>query len=147
MKLTRNVLFRDKEQNLRITSNLPYRYAVHSGSLTFKFRTNEPDGLLLYNAAAENNQTSDFVAFELVDSQLYFIINLGSGALRLQVRLRLFMHFVAALSVSWAISSVVERSLSMREAAGSIPALSTQISPVFWILGYCRVVLCRLHQS
>ena len=33
---------------------LPSWNSTHGGSITFKFRTNEPDGLLLYNGAASN---------------------------------------------------------------------------------------------
>lgn len=54
-----------------------------SGSLSFKFKTNEPDGIILYNNGPGRNET-DFIAIELVNAQLYLIINLGSGTLRLQ---------------------------------------------------------------
>lgn len=62
---------------------LPSWQGAKSGSLSFKFKTNEPDGLILYNNGPGRNET-DFFAIELVDGQLYLIINLGTGTLRLQ---------------------------------------------------------------
>uniref|UniRef100_A0A914V1S7 Laminin G domain-containing protein n=1 Tax=Plectus sambesii TaxID=2011161 RepID=A0A914V1S7_9BILA len=52
----------------------------------FQFRTNEPDGLLLYHGSHDValNRTGDYFAFELIDGQLYFVLDLGSGPLRLQ---------------------------------------------------------------
>lgn len=72
--------FLDSDSHLRLT---PGWQAPRQGSISFKFRTNEPDGLILYNGPQERNQ-SDFMAFELLDGQLFFVLNLGSGALRLQ---------------------------------------------------------------
>uniref|UniRef100_A0A8R1IE33 LAM_G_DOMAIN domain-containing protein n=1 Tax=Caenorhabditis japonica TaxID=281687 RepID=A0A8R1IE33_CAEJA len=49
----------------------------------FHFRTTAPDGLILYHGVMQHNAT-DYVAFELIDSHLFLIINLGSGVVRLQ---------------------------------------------------------------
>ncbi|PIO62070.1 laminin G domain protein [Teladorsagia circumcincta] len=49
----------------------------------FHFRTTEKDGLLLYHGNTGKDIT-DYVAFELIDGHLHMIINLGSGAVRLQ---------------------------------------------------------------
>lgn len=53
--------------------------------LAFHFRTTERDGLLLYHGNTGNDIT-DYIAFELIDGHLHMVINLGSGAVRLQVR-------------------------------------------------------------
>ncbi|XP_043199961.1 neurexin-1-like isoform X3 [Amphibalanus amphitrite] len=42
----------------------------------FQFRTREPTGLLLYNGGSGQ----DFIAVELVDGRLYYVFNLGDGA-------------------------------------------------------------------
>ncbi|PAV84384.1 hypothetical protein WR25_16440 [Diploscapter pachys] len=62
---------------------LPKWNSLSSGSLSFQFRSSESDGLLLYHGMMQNN-ASDYLAFELVDGHLFMIINLGSGAVKLQ---------------------------------------------------------------
>lgn len=51
------------------------------GTLSLKFRTNEPNGVLLYSTgtAQSHNNTihRDYIALELLDGHLYFLINLG----------------------------------------------------------------------
>ncbi|PIO76915.1 laminin G domain protein [Teladorsagia circumcincta] len=66
---------------------LPKWGALASGSLSFHFRTTEKDGLLLYHGNTGKDIT-DYVAFELIDGHLHMIINLGSGAVRLQTTAR-----------------------------------------------------------
>ncbi|CAJ0939082.1 unnamed protein product, partial [Mesorhabditis belari] len=61
---------------------LPKWNSLASGSISFHFRTSEPDGLLLYHGDVASS--SDFVAFELIDGHLFFVIDLGSGHVRLQ---------------------------------------------------------------
>ncbi|KRZ37673.1 Neurexin-1a [Trichinella pseudospiralis] len=56
--------------------------------VAFKFRTNEPYGLLLHCGPAEPH-LSDFLAVEIFAGHLYFLINLGSGTTRLQASGRL----------------------------------------------------------
>ncbi|CAA98243.3 Neurexin-3-beta [Caenorhabditis elegans] len=62
---------------------LPRWNSLSSGSLSFHFRTTSSDGLILYHGVMQHNAT-DYVAFELIDSHLFMIINLGSGVVRLQ---------------------------------------------------------------
>ncbi|CAI5451348.1 unnamed protein product [Caenorhabditis angaria] len=62
---------------------LPKWNSLSSGSLAFNFRSTSSDGLLFYHGVMQHNAT-DFLAFELIDSHLFMIINLGSGVVRLQ---------------------------------------------------------------
>ncbi|CAI2355017.1 unnamed protein product [Caenorhabditis sp. 36 PRJEB53466] len=66
---------------------LPRWNSLSSGSLSFHFRTTFPDGLILYHGVMQHNAT-DYVAFELIDSHLFLVINLGSGVVRLQTTAR-----------------------------------------------------------
>lgn len=50
------------------------------GSISFSFRTNEPDAVIMYAKGAEG--MSDFFAFELLDGYLWLVLDLGSGAKR-----------------------------------------------------------------
>ena len=50
------------------------------GTISFSFRTNKPDGVIMYAKGAED--TSDFFAFELLDGYLWLVLDLGSGAIR-----------------------------------------------------------------
>ena len=50
--------------------------AFASVDIHFQFRTREPTGLLLYNGGSGQ----DFIAVELVDGRLYYVFNLGDGA-------------------------------------------------------------------
>uniref|UniRef100_A0A915D4Y4 Neurexin n=1 Tax=Ditylenchus dipsaci TaxID=166011 RepID=A0A915D4Y4_9BILA len=65
---------------------LPTWNSLSSGSLGFQLRSSELDGLILYHGLKtfQNQSTSDFIAFELIDGHLYLIVNLGSGHVRLQ---------------------------------------------------------------
>ncbi|KIH56496.1 laminin G domain protein [Ancylostoma duodenale] len=68
---------------------LPKWGALASG--TFHFRTTQKDGLILFHGNMGRDAT-DYIAFELIDGHLHMIINLGSGAVRLQVN-RIFLFF------------------------------------------------------
>ena len=57
--------------------------AQTSGTIQFQFRTNEQDGLIMYNSGAED--TSDFFALEILDGYLYLLLDLGSGATKVKV--------------------------------------------------------------
>ena len=50
------------------------------GQVSFSFRTNEPDAVIMYAKGAEG--MSDFFAFELLDGYLWLVLDLGSGAIR-----------------------------------------------------------------
>ncbi len=51
--------------------------AIHSGTIEFQFRTNELNGLILYNRGSTSS--SDFFAVEILDGYLYVMLDLGSG--------------------------------------------------------------------
>ncbi|CAI4223214.1 unnamed protein product [Auanema sp. JU1783] len=53
------------------------------GSISFQFRSTEPDGLILLLSSMIDN-SSEYLAFELIDGHLYMIIDLGAGSIRLQ---------------------------------------------------------------
>ncbi|VDK52841.1 unnamed protein product [Anisakis simplex] len=64
---------------------LPKWNSLGSGSIGFQLRTYELDGLILYHGSKSiTNDSSDYIAFELIDGHLFLIINLGSGHVRLQ---------------------------------------------------------------
>ncbi|CAH1791707.1 unnamed protein product, partial [Owenia fusiformis] len=62
---------------------VPKWEATQHGTIEFQFQTTEPNGLLMYNNGAETR--SDFFALELLDGQLYMIMDLGSGAIKERV--------------------------------------------------------------
>ncbi|XP_047738095.1 neurexin-1 [Hyalella azteca] len=66
---------------------LPPWTALNQGTLAFKFRTSEPDGLLMYNPGTVTAK-GDFFALEMMDGQVYFHLNLGSGAHKVKVTIR-----------------------------------------------------------
>ncbi|KHJ41389.1 laminin G domain protein [Trichuris suis] len=55
-----------------------------SGQVGFRFRTKEPNGLLLYVGPAKVG-SGNFFAIEMFNGHLYLSIDLGSGTLRLQL--------------------------------------------------------------
>ena len=57
--------------------------ASSSGTIQFQFRTNEQDGLLMFNGGAAD--TSDFFALEILDGYLYLLLDLGSGVTKVKV--------------------------------------------------------------
>ena len=69
---------------------LPAWDAGKQASLSFKLRTNEPSGVVVYSTGASNgpDQTADFFAFEMLEGHLYMLINLGSGTVKVKVRVR-----------------------------------------------------------
>ena len=61
---------------------VPRWNAVQSGSIEFQFRTNEPNGLLMYNTGDAG--TSDFFGLEILDGFVYVLLDLGSGAVKVK---------------------------------------------------------------
>ncbi|XP_076324369.1 neurexin 1-like isoform X2 [Tachypleus tridentatus] len=61
---------------------LPCWEATRTGSLSFKIRTNEANGVLMYNSGATSQ--GDFFAFELLAGHVYLLLNLGSGAVKVK---------------------------------------------------------------
>ncbi|XP_033634372.1 neurexin-1-like isoform X4 [Asterias rubens] len=70
------ITFLTEESLLR----LPRWNAESKGSLSFDFRSNEPNAVIMYSSGSE--EISDFLAFELLDGYLYIILDLGSGPAR-----------------------------------------------------------------
>jgi leucine-rich repeat transmembrane neuronal protein 1/2 len=69
---------------------LPNWDSARAGTLSLKIRTNEPNGVLVYNSGANNGvgQSSDFLAFELLDGHIYLLLNLGSGSVKVKATTR-----------------------------------------------------------
>ncbi|XP_070578761.1 neurexin-3-like isoform X4 [Ptychodera flava] len=89
--ITGNIPFscKDFEQTDPVTFKTPEAYlaidkwdAKVTGSLSYRFRTNEPNGVLMYNNGEK--AMSDFFAMELLDGYLNMILDLGSGAIKLK---------------------------------------------------------------
>lgn len=64
------VTFKSKESYVQLSQLEIYR----DFSIYFKFKTTEPDGLILYNGG----KGDDFIAFELQGGYLYYVYNTGS---------------------------------------------------------------------
>ncbi|KAL4134816.1 hypothetical protein QTP88_006525 [Uroleucon formosanum] len=63
---------------------LPNWDGTTSGSISVKFRTNEPDGLLFFSRG-QTEHTSGIYAVEMVDGRLYVYLDLGAGGTRSEV--------------------------------------------------------------
>lgn len=96
LKVIGNVVFNkchDIVESQPVTFTTPESYIIlpswevgsAGGSLSFAFMTNEPNGVVMYNSGTRN---SDFFAFEIQDRFMYLIIDLGSGAMRIQVSMK-----------------------------------------------------------
>ncbi|XP_068083571.1 neurexin 1 [Anabrus simplex] len=77
------VTFTTRDSNLV----LPSLDATRSSSITFKIRTNEPNGLLMYSSGASSSH-ADFLAFELLNGHIYLHLDLGSGAVKVKATTR-----------------------------------------------------------
>ncbi|XP_049784610.1 neurexin-1 isoform X4 [Schistocerca cancellata] len=66
---------------------LPSLESSRSSSISFKIRTNEPNGLILYSSGASAPH-ADYLAFELLSGHLYLHLDLGSGAARVKATTR-----------------------------------------------------------
>ncbi|XP_071747001.1 neurexin 1 isoform X2 [Lepeophtheirus salmonis] len=60
---------------------LPSWKSTISGSISLKFRTNELNGILLFNGG---NPHKDYFAFEILDGHLYVHLDLGSGPVKIR---------------------------------------------------------------
>ncbi|KAL9901022.1 neurexin 1 isoform 4-T10 [Glossina fuscipes fuscipes] len=67
---------------------LPMLKAYSSISLDFRFKTVEPNGLLLYNGGRRN----DFVAVELVNGHIHYTFDLGDGPVTMRDKSRIHMN-------------------------------------------------------
>ncbi|KAF9797183.1 hypothetical protein SFRURICE_001829, partial [Spodoptera frugiperda] len=66
---------------------LPKWEAVKTGTISFKFRTNEPNGLVLFNMGAKPPR-ADLFAVEILNGYIYVHIDLGSGGVRVRASRR-----------------------------------------------------------
>lgn len=76
------VTFTTRESHL----TLPAWESVKQGTISFKFRTNEQNGLLLMNVGKAMN--TDMFAVEILNGHVYMHIDLGSGAAKVRVSRR-----------------------------------------------------------
>ncbi|XP_045776164.1 neurexin-1 isoform X2 [Maniola jurtina] len=70
---------------------LPKWEAVKTGTISFKFRTNEPNGLILFNMGAKPPRvgcTADLFAVEILNGYIYVHVDLGSGGVRVRASRR-----------------------------------------------------------
>ncbi|CAF4797282.1 unnamed protein product [Pieris macdunnoughi] len=77
------VTFSTKEAHLI----LPKWEAVKTGTISFKFRTNEPNGLILFNMGAKPPR-ADLFAVEMLNGYIYVHVDLGSGGVRVRASRR-----------------------------------------------------------
>ncbi|KAJ8674025.1 hypothetical protein QAD02_005287, partial [Eretmocerus hayati] len=62
---------------------LPPWKAAKSGSISFKIRTNEPNGLVMYSRSGALTRT-DLFAFEILNGLLYLHMDLGEGPIKVR---------------------------------------------------------------
>ncbi|XP_046600908.1 neurexin-1 isoform X2 [Neodiprion lecontei] len=66
---------------------LPPWKAAKSGSISFKIRTNEPNGLVMYSKSGGHTRP-DLFAFEILGGHLYLHADLGSGPIKVRASRR-----------------------------------------------------------
>ncbi|XP_023287827.1 neurexin-3, partial [Orussus abietinus] len=66
---------------------LPPWKAAKSGSISFKIRTNEPTGLVMYSRSGAHSRP-DLFAFEILGGHLYLHADLGSGPVKVRASRR-----------------------------------------------------------
>ncbi|XP_075795331.1 neurexin-2-beta isoform X23 [Pelodiscus sinensis] len=73
--------------------SLPKWNTKKTGSISFDFRTTEPNGLLLFShgrlqppreSRAERPHKADYFAMELLDGHLYLLLDMGSGGIKMR---------------------------------------------------------------
>nr|XP_055028361.1 neurexin 3a isoform X35 [Misgurnus anguillicaudatus] len=73
--------------------SLPKWNTKRMGSISFDFRTTEPNGLILFthgkpqerkDARSQKNKKVDFFAVELLDGSLYLLLDMGSGTIKVK---------------------------------------------------------------
>ncbi|XP_050949346.1 neurexin 2a isoform X3 [Labeo rohita] len=69
---------------------LPRWNAKKTGSVSFDFRTTEPNGLLLFShgrpqGSKDHRPKVDFFAMELLEGFLYLLMDMGSGSIKMKV--------------------------------------------------------------
>lgn len=65
---------------------LPKWEANKFGSISFKMRTNEPHGLIMFNNGASNGLglNHDYFGIEVIDGHVYLLLNLGSVPIKIK---------------------------------------------------------------
>ncbi|CAH0689956.1 unnamed protein product [Spodoptera exigua] len=86
------------EVSVQTCKILPKWEAVKTGTISFKFRTNEPNGLVLFNMGAKPPRVgctvrggafgADLFAVEILNGYIYVHIDLGSGGVRVRASRR-----------------------------------------------------------
>lgn len=73
--------------------SLPKWNAKKTGSISFDFRTTEPNGLILFSHGKPRHQKDakhpqmvkvDFFAIEMLDGHLYLLLDMGSGTIKIR---------------------------------------------------------------
>lgn len=73
--------------------SLPKWNTKRMGSISFDFRTTEPNGLILFthgkpqerkDVRSQKNTKVDFFAVELLDGNLYLLLDMGSGTIKVK---------------------------------------------------------------
>lgn len=73
--------------------SLPKWNAKKTGSISFDFRTTEPNGLILFSHGKPRHQKDakhpqmvkvDFFAIEMLDGHLYLLLDMGSGTIKIK---------------------------------------------------------------
>ncbi|XP_024098200.2 neurexin-1 isoform X28 [Pongo abelii] len=77
--------------------SLPKWNAKKTGSISFDFRTTEPNGLILFSHGKPRHQKDakhpqmikvDFFAIEMLDGHLYLLLDMGSGTIKIKALLK-----------------------------------------------------------
>ncbi|KAG8179390.1 hypothetical protein JTE90_003646 [Oedothorax gibbosus] len=82
VEATDPITFTNKESFLALSS----WDGARSGSISFEMRTNEANGVLMYNTG--ETAQGDFFAFEMLDGHVFLLLNLGSGAVKVKATTR-----------------------------------------------------------
>uniref|UniRef100_A0A8C7KCW3 Neurexin 3a n=1 Tax=Oncorhynchus kisutch TaxID=8019 RepID=A0A8C7KCW3_ONCKI len=65
--------------------SLPKWNTKRMGSISFDFRTSEPNGLILFtHGKPQERKEVDFFAVELLDGSLYLLLDMGSGTIKVK---------------------------------------------------------------
>lgn len=60
----------------------------NNGTISFQFRTTEPNGLVMYNSGTYGSSNFDFFAMEIIDSYFYIVMDLGTGSIKYKASLK-----------------------------------------------------------
>ncbi|KAH7972959.1 hypothetical protein HPB52_019468 [Rhipicephalus sanguineus] len=100
-----------------------------AGALSVRLRTVEPDGLLLYASGAQG----DLIALELLEGRLHFVLDLGSGPVKVRTERRLddgHWHQLQVARTGRAGTLTVDETVSEFVAPGNSKQLDVE-GPLF----------------